>query len=247
MNGCGSCTNPTVCNGCDTANHYVMDSGSCVCMSSYFMNSSLQCESCISYLDGCDTCANATVCTACLPNSNYTLNSNGTCQCMDMYVRSGPNCISCFVNCVCVGYAWDSHGVCSSFCSDGITIEPTEECDDGNLIAGDGCSPTCTAEADYTCHVSFNTSMCSYSQPLNMSIGGVIKNPTSNTLTFKINISPNITSLDGINFTEIIWTNLPLLNPRFVYSNGVLELTYDYDTNMQFANGTFYFNPSEYR
>ena len=30
-------------------------------------------------------------------------------------------------------------------CGNGI-VEPSEECDDGNLLAGDGCSPTCTLE-----------------------------------------------------------------------------------------------------
>lgn len=30
-------------------------------------------------------------------------------------------------------------------CSDGV-LGPGEQCDDGNLIAGDGCSPECTLE-----------------------------------------------------------------------------------------------------
>lgn len=34
-----------------------------------------------------------------------------------------------------------------STCGDGTTTSPFEGCDDGNLIAGDGCSPTCTIES----------------------------------------------------------------------------------------------------
>jgi cysteine-rich repeat protein len=34
----------------------------------------------------------------------------------------------------------------STVCGDGIPGLPAEECDDGNTVAGDGCSPTCTVE-----------------------------------------------------------------------------------------------------
>ncbi len=40
-------------------------------------------------------------------------------------------------------------GACTSTCGDGLVIG--EACDDGNVIAGDGCSATCTVEATYTC------------------------------------------------------------------------------------------------
>ncbi len=49
-------------------------------------------------------------------------------------------------------------GVCKPICGDGITLwmdtipeEYREECDDGNLISGDGCSADCKVEAGYTC------------------------------------------------------------------------------------------------
>ncbi len=34
----------------------------------------------------------------------------------------------------------------STSCGDGVPGLPAEECDDGNTVAGDGCSPTCTVE-----------------------------------------------------------------------------------------------------
>jgi len=36
---------------------------------------------------------------------------------------------------------------CPVRCGDGVRTAPGEACDDGNLISGDGCSPTCTREA----------------------------------------------------------------------------------------------------
>ena len=31
-------------------------------------------------------------------------------------------------------------------CGDGVAQGPTEQCDDGNVLSGDGCSSTCTLE-----------------------------------------------------------------------------------------------------
>jgi len=42
-------------------------------------------------------------------------------------------------------------------CGNGL-LEPGEECDDGNVISGDGCSATCTVEAGYAC--SGSPSVC---------------------------------------------------------------------------------------
>jgi fibro-slime domain-containing protein len=54
------------------------------------------------------------------------------------------------------------NGTCVSTCGDGIVFDfdgngdgkPDEQCDDGNTVAGDGCSPTCQAEAGYACTIS---------------------------------------------------------------------------------------------
>ena len=39
---------------------------------------------------------------------------------------------------------------CAITCGNG-NVEGTEACDDGNLAAGDGCSPTCTLESGFMC------------------------------------------------------------------------------------------------
>ena len=39
---------------------------------------------------------------------------------------------------------------CSIVCGDSILVAP-ETCDDGNGVAGDGCSAACVTEAGYVC------------------------------------------------------------------------------------------------
>ena len=52
-------------------------------------------------------------------------------------------------------------GPCVAVCGDGIVFDfdsgngkPKEQCDDGNTVAGDGCSPTCQTEPGYACTIS---------------------------------------------------------------------------------------------
>ena len=40
-------------------------------------------------------------------------------------------------------------------CGDGV-VQPGEQCDDGNLVSGDGCSSTCQFEADYIPETEIN-------------------------------------------------------------------------------------------
>lgn len=167
---------------------------------------------------GCATCTNNSTCTACIPASNFLLQANHTCSCADMYVLSGANCVSCLISCVCVGYQWDVNGQCTPFCSDRITISPPEECDDGNLNAGDGCSPTCVAETNYSCSVTAMVSFCSWNQRLEMNMNSLIKDPAANKLTFTFDIEPaNLTDLSTLNFQDLIVSDIPLYNGVFIY------------------------------
>ncbi len=42
-----------------------------------------------------------------------------------------------------------NEGTCASICGDGVTID--EGCDDGNVVAGDGCDAACHVEAGFQC------------------------------------------------------------------------------------------------
>jgi len=56
--------------------------------------------------------------------------------------------VSACNNCV-AGYC-AAAAVCPTACGNGV-VDPVEQCDDRNLIGGDGCSATCTVEPGYTC------------------------------------------------------------------------------------------------
>jgi cysteine-rich repeat protein len=48
---------------------------------------------------------------------------------------------------------------CTVICGDGLVLSPNEECDDGNLAIGDGCSQDCKVEGNYHC---FNNQSTGY-------------------------------------------------------------------------------------
>ena len=92
----------------------------------------------------------------------------GTEQCDDGNTKGYDGCSaqcqlepSCLNNVDATGKAIPD-GTCVSICGDGIVFDfdsngdgkQDEQCDDGNTLAGDGCSPTCQAEPGYSCTIS---------------------------------------------------------------------------------------------
>ena len=49
------------------------------------------------------------------------------------------------------GFALNEDGYCEEVCGDGIWMNITHECDDGNNDDGDGCSGLCFLEYGYAC------------------------------------------------------------------------------------------------
>lgn len=47
-------------------------------------------------------------------------------------------------------------GACETSCGDGILLRGVEECDDGNVLDGDGCSHTCEEEPGWTCTSAYD-------------------------------------------------------------------------------------------
>lgn len=98
-------------------------------------------------------------------------------------------------------------GVCQEICGDGLLYDLA--CDDGNTADGDGCSSTCTIEADYVCNTNPGTaSICSYSKPITFTLVKTIKNMTSNSVAFSFVISPVIAALTSLNFSQVIQCSL---------------------------------------
>jgi cysteine-rich repeat protein len=105
------------------------------------------------------------------------------------------------VYCECsLGYE-PSGDTCLLVCGDGRVI--TEDCDDGNILSGDGCSPNCTVEADYSCSGGslYHRSVCAYSSPMSLSLVEVRRAVGSNSATITLSLAPNLSPLIFMNFT----------------------------------------------
>lgn len=85
------------------------------------------------------------------------------------------------------------------------------ECDDGNTINGDGCSPTCTIETGWQCSSSGPTSKsdCTPANPLKITLESSRKVPGSNQIIVIISTS--------------VAVRLNTANTNVVLSNNALE------------------------
>ena len=66
-----------------------------------------------------------------------------------------------------------------------------EECDDGNVVGGDGCSSVCAVEALHSCvnNASLSSlSICYYSGVVSMSIDYVYKVPLENRVELTVGV-----------------------------------------------------------
>ena len=86
-------------------------------------------------------------------------------ECDDGGNTANDGCSSdCKIQCgfICTGgEAGNGADTCSATCGDGVKSYSAEECDDGNLLNGDGCSSTCTVETSAFCsQVPCNISVC---------------------------------------------------------------------------------------
>jgi cysteine-rich repeat protein len=160
LTGCIQCSSLTTCQQCDNI--------------SRFINTiSNQCEVCT--IPNCIQCQTLSSCNICNTSNNYFLAfgfcqpctitgclqclSLTSCQLCDTLAGYGfdiinPNlCGPCFVSCTCDGYGLPWRPIeakCTAHCGDGL-VRLEEQCDDNNLNAGDGCSPTCRIDRYYTC------------------------------------------------------------------------------------------------
>jgi cysteine-rich repeat protein len=137
------------------------------CLNGYFINqTSGKCIICSVAINNCAICDNSTYCNLCYSDS-YLNSINSACICNNgLYPSSGfcsvPGCTSAIrfttstvclacstVNsfhlvgsdCSCMtGYKMNNNS-CIVDCGDGLVFN--ENCDDGNVISGDGCTSTC--------------------------------------------------------------------------------------------------------
>lgn len=95
------------------------------------------------------TAAKSGICSQCDASCQTCKGGSSTdCTSCDLgkYLTSEGTCLTCDPQ----GMVLGSSGECVEKCGDGLNFGLLQ-CDDGNLIAGDGCSPTCQVESDWTC------------------------------------------------------------------------------------------------
>ncbi|KAM3127348.1 hypothetical protein pb186bvf_020548 [Paramecium bursaria] len=180
-----------------------------ICQNQYY-NAQQSCVKCAD--NQCQYCATPSSCSICL---NNIIPQNGKCF----------NCQTGFYQ---VGY------ICQSECGDGIkTYE--EECDDGNLQNGDGCSNQCSIEENFVCQTSSNISSCKMNSPPKLQITPVAMRQT-NLKRFNIASNQNVlqqnVSLDIIsNQSEFITLQYQVLNQ----SNESVVAPLQIDVNLTFS------------
>jgi cysteine-rich repeat protein len=218
VSNCAICLNSTYCTFCYSDSYLSAASDQCFCNSPLVKVSNL-----------CATlgCASAyrfgttTACLACNTTQHFQY-SNGICSCQLGYATSGSTCLV--------------------ICGDGRKL--TEDCDDGNVVSGDGCSSSCTPEADYSCFGGslYSKSICVYVGAITVELTQINRLLASNTAELTFTISPNIRGLTGMNFNHFV--SLTVGNKSVRYSSsyseaGVLTVLVDFDSSIEGETATF--------
>jgi cysteine-rich repeat protein len=127
----------------------------------YCINSNASSSVCAPCSLGCLTCSSASACSSCAPLYLPSSNANGSFCEADC---SGiANCTLCHVSSnatlcdACTVGRGVSNNTCSPVCGDGVLLG-SEECDDGNIMNGDGCSSICMIENGWACNTAANSS-----------------------------------------------------------------------------------------
>ena len=137
----------------------------------------------------CLTCqTTSTTCTSCSTTSNPSdrVLSGSECVCPSFYAAASTTA-TCFEVC-------------------GNSVLPsgtTKECDDGNILGGDGCSASCTLETSFSCDNTSPPSICTSDTGYSISAQSLTKDQNSNTVTATIVLSPVPTSQSVPSLTNL--------------------------------------------
>jgi cysteine-rich repeat protein len=127
------------------------------------------------------------ICLSCNVSAGFaaTPNSQGKCNCMAKYQFLVSTCVE--------------------ICGDGYLMSKTYECDDGNLIDGDGCSSSCMTEVGYRCENGTTTSPSScrfIGESVTLSLKGIEKSENLNQAIFSFSLWPALLSIGRMDLFE---------------------------------------------
>ncbi|KAM3133429.1 hypothetical protein pb186bvf_014433 [Paramecium bursaria] len=148
---CNECANSQSCSQCPFTRNLDQITSQCQCDEGYYQISNQQiCNQCP---QNCKICVNQKNCLSCSNNSEFV---NYNCLCKNGFYLNENNCISCNTQ---VGLISMSCQI--KICGDGSKTF-FEQCDDGNILDGDGCDHQCKLEYGYSI---YNGILIEISQP----------------------------------------------------------------------------------
>ncbi|CAD8182793.1 unnamed protein product [Paramecium octaurelia] len=189
---------------------------------------------------GCNNCEKGICLDLCLKGF-YFMNNSCSTICGDSIIAGNEQCddnntseydgcylckFSCPLNCYeCIDGTCNNCNVgfqlnenqCSNVCGDGI-LQNEEECDDGNLDSGDGCSKKCQVEIDWICNQDTDCTFIKYPQLICEFI------QQKNQYQYaRIKFSKDVQLLSDINFKNAIELSIIDLNQTY-YNITLMEV-----------------------
>ena len=118
-------------------------------------------------------------------------------------------------------------------CGDGVLLE--RECDDGNIINGDGCSDQCKIEPYFVCsNQEMHTSACKLETVVDVVDIKVLKVPEENKLTLELDVSPVTDAYQSYELGQIFEFDHPGITINTAsYADGKLIIETSYTEDLE--------------
>ncbi|KAL4467438.1 hypothetical protein ABPG72_011036 [Tetrahymena utriculariae] len=219
---CQQCTTSEInCSRCSVQNlkqciacksgYYLSDQGTCVntCVNnSVTKNGILYCLAC--NIQNCISCSSSTQCGQCLYNFDSSTNCTTCATGYSQFWNDSTKCIICNTQDL---FYFVKDQICHEKCGKGYRFTDELQCDDGNLINGDGCDSNCMIEPKWKCQGGSPTSK---DNCYKIDVDEAIQQNTDP--NFKFYVSFNVTK-QGQPLVQIIFTQQPIINPNATLSN----------------------------
>lgn len=206
---CANCTDPTFCTQCNQGFQFDNATKKCICsVGTEITNTCTTIIGCISshYID------NILKCLACDTTKNFRYENNA-CPCFIGY-KLLPNAL-----------------ICTPVCGDGKKLS-IEQCDDGNILSGDGCSSICTIESGFVCvnQIGTQLSLCTKLVAFTITFVSATRVIGTNSAVVTFDILPKDDSLTEMNFTDYYSATMSGISSyKCSFVNGQLHLSINYN------------------